>query len=142
MPTAADVLAPFRSQTHIPLADDELASLLLTFPACCVAMADGRFDDEERRFILGVCESLGQEGADDPLASKLAAADRYACLMQFLARRAEFEATILAAIRGEVAREPSTLPLIREMLEGAAEAAGDVSEVERREIRRILEAIS
>ena len=62
--------------------------------------------------------------------------------MQFLARRAEFEATILAAIRGEVAREPSTLPLIREMLEGAAEAAGDVSEVERREIRRILEAIS
>ena len=75
------ILAPFRAALHTDLDDESLASILLTYPACAVAFADGVFDDAERMFILEVCEQLADAGDDrsDP-AARLAVADRYAIL--------------------------------------------------------------
>ena len=105
------ILAPFRAALHTDLDDNALASILLTYPACAVAFADGVFDDAERMFILEVCEQLADAGDDrsDP-AVRLAVADRYAVLMQLVRRREELDAPILGAIRDECQRDPATAP--------------------------------
>lgn len=143
MATLKETIAPFRAQLRTTLDDADLASLLLTFPACLVADADGNFDRAEQRFVMEVCERLGEDRATpDEADRRLTAADRYACLMQLLARRTELEGPIFKAIRTEVSRDPSTLPLVRDMLDGAAEASGKVTPSERAEIQRILSAIT
>lgn len=141
MTDLATALAPFRESVLTQLSDEDLASVLLTYPACCVAVADGTFDDDERLFILEVCENLGD--SDDPSSpqARLAAADRYACLMQLMEHRKTVDAQVLAALKAEVAQDSATGDLIRDMLEGAALASGDATAVERKEISRIHAAI-
>lgn len=136
------ILAPFRAALHTDLDDESLASILLTYPACAVAFADGVFDDAERMFILEVCEQLADAGDDrsDP-AVRLAVADRYAILMQLVQRREEFDASILGAIKDECQRDPATVDLVLGMLSGAAECSGGTSDVEQQEIDRIASAI-
>ena len=39
---------------EVPLDDNELMSVLMTYPACLVAAADGVVDETERLFLLNV----------------------------------------------------------------------------------------
>ncbi len=132
------ILAPFREALHADLPDETLASLLLTYPACSVAFADGEFDQDERLFVLEVCEQLADtDGYHSDPATRLAVADRFAILMQLVQRRGELEDSILRALRDECQRDPATVELITGMLVGAAECSGGISGVEQAEIDRI-----
>lgn len=136
----SEVLRPFRDAVLTDLSDEDLASVLLSYPACCVAIADGHFDEAERLFMLEVCERLGDQDPSDP-SGRLATAERFACLVQLVARRSELDSLILGALRAECSRDPDTREQILAMLEGAAEASGGTSDTERTEIARIRAAL-
>jgi len=140
--STAALLARVRADSNCHLSDQDLQSVLLSYPACLVAHSDGEFDEEERLFLLEVSELMGEEGDSETPQGRLAASERYALLHWLLINRNEFEAPILQAIRDEIARDVETLPIITAMMVGMAEASDGISEAETSEIERITAAIS
>ena len=140
--SAAALMAHVRECSGCQLTDEDLQSVLLSFPVCLVAHSDGLFDEQERLFLLEISELLGEEGDLDSIQGRLAAAERYSLFHWLLVNKDELEEPILLALREEVRLDPETLPTLVSQLEGMAEISGGTSEVEAAEIERIKTALS
>ena len=126
---------------QVPLGDDELISVLLTYPACLVAAADGIIDVAERLFLLNVAEELGDGDVDQSPDRRLRSAERYRAFMWLLNEKDKCDALILDSIKEFLKVNEETVAHIKEMVWGMADASDGVSQEEKDEISRIYTAL-
>ena len=131
----------YGDRSDVPLDDADLISVLLTFPACLVAAADGEIDVTERLFLLNISEELGSEDVGQSPNARLESSERYRAFMWLLNERASYETPILQAIREFLVENPASVVHLRDMLWGMAEASEGISQVEMAEINRICDAL-
>ena len=127
--------------SEVYLDDHDLASILLTFPACLIAAADGNVDTAERLFLLNVSDSLGDGDVNQSSEERLKSAERFRAFMWLLNERENYEEEILNAIKLFLNQQPDSKKDISNMMWGMAESSDGVSEDEKKEILRISEAI-
>ena len=133
--------ALYGEKNEVPLDDENLISVLLTFPAAMVAAIDGKVDETERLFLLNISEELG---VDDPATShkaRLEAAERYRAFMWLLNEQESYEEIIFDGIKLLIEENSETGEHIKNMLWGMADASEGVSESEHNEISRITETL-
>lgn len=122
---------------EVPLTDDELISVCLTFPGALVAACDGNFDAAERLTMLDISESLGDGDAATDSDARLSAAERYRAFMWFLDNKSEVEDLIFDGIKQIISIDDNAGPNLVNMLYEIADVSDGLSEVELNEIGRI-----
>ena len=125
----------------VPLDDNDLISVLLTYPACLVAAADGVVDEAERLFLLNVSEALGDGDVSDSPIGRVKSAERYRAFMWLLNEKDTCDQIILDGLNDFLKSNPETADQIKEMIWGMGEASDGVSEEEKAEIGRICAAV-
>ena len=125
----------------VPLEDNELLSVLLTYPACLVAAADGVIDVAERLFLLNVSEELGDGDVSNSPERRLRSAERYRAFMWFLTEKDKCDQIILDGLKDFLKSNQESAKQIKEMVHGMAEASDGTSEIEKKEISRICAAL-
>ena len=125
----------------VPLDDENLISVILTFPAAMVAAIDGNVDETERLFLLSISENLGSDDPGTSHTARLEAAERYRAFMWLLCEKDTYEKDIFDGIKFLINENQQTGDHIKSMLWGMAEASEGVSESENKEILRITEAL-
>ena len=125
----------------VPLSDNDLLSVLLTYPACLVAGADGVVDEAERLFLLNVSEELGDGDVSESPERRLAFSERYRAFMWLLNEKETCDQMILEGLKDFLESNTETAEQIKEMVWGMAEASAGVSEAEKIEIDRICAAL-
>jgi uncharacterized tellurite resistance protein B-like protein len=131
----------YGEENDVPLNDKDLLSVLLTFPAAMVAVADEEVDETERMFLLKISEQLGDDDAGTSHRARLESAERYRAFMWLLNEQKRFEEPILNGIKILIQENPDVGEKITNMLWGVAESSDGVSESEQKEISRITEAL-
>jgi len=126
---------------EVPLDDNDLLSVLLTYPACLIAAADGVVDEAERLFLLNVSENLGDGDVSGSPSSRMQSAERYRAFMWLLNEKDNCDEIILDGLKEFLKFNPNTSNHIKEMMWGMAEASDGESEVEKTEISRIYTAL-
>ena len=124
------------------LDNDELASVLLTYPACLIAAADGNVDEAERLFLLNISEELGEVDVSKSHEARLKSAERFRAFMWLLNERKKYDHKILNGIALFLKDNPESKVHIKNMMWGMAEASQGVSAVEKNEIARISKILS
>ena len=127
---------------EVPLDDEELMSVLMTYPACLVAAADGVVDETERLFLLNVSEELGDSDVSESPEQRLRSAERYRAFMWLLNEKDKTDQIILDGLANFLEINPDATDQIKAMLWGMAEASDGISEQEKREISRIFSALN
>ena len=127
---------------EVPLDDNELMSVLMTYPACLVAAADGVVDETERLFLLNVSEELGDGDVSTSPEQRMRSAERYRAFMWLLNERDQCDHIILEGIKIFLESNQETVEHIKAQLWGIAEASEGTSEVEKQEIARIYSALN
>jgi len=125
----------------VPLSDNDLLSVLLTYPACLVAAADGEVDVAERLFLLNVSEELGGEDVSESPDLRMRAAERYRAFMWLLNEKDKCDQIILDGLKDFLKSNKESANQIKEMVWGMAEASEGTSEIEKVEISRICAAL-
>ena len=125
----------------VPLSDNELMSVLLTYPACLVAAADGVVDTAERLFLLNVSEELGDGNVGDSPELRMRSAERYRAFMWLLNEKDKCDQIILDGLKDFLKSNKESSKQIKAMIWGMAEASEGISEVEKVEISRICTAL-
>ena len=133
--------ALYGEKTLVPLDDENLISVILTFPAAMVAAIDGKVDETERLFLLNISEELGVDDPGTSHKARLEAAERYRAFMWLLNEQESYEKIIFDGIKLLIEENSQTGEHIKNMLWGMAEASEGVSESEQKEISRITEAL-
>jgi len=133
--------ALYGERNDVPLDDENLISVILTFPAAMVAAIDGKVDETERLFLLNISEELGVDDPGTSHKARLEAAERYRAFMWLLNEQENYEKVILDGIKMLIEDNSETGEHINNMLWGIAEASEGVSEIEKNEILRISEAL-
>ena len=133
--------ALYGEKTLVPLDDENLISVILTFPAAMVAAIDGKVDETERLFLLNISEELGVEDPGTSHKARLEAAERYRAFMWLLNEQESYEEIIFDGIKLLIEANTETGEHIKNMLWGMADASEGVSESEQQEISRITEAL-
>ncbi len=133
--------ALYGERNEVPLDDENLISVILTFPAAMVAAIDGKVDETERLFLLNISEELGVEDPGTSHKARLEAAERYRAFMWLLNEQESYEKIIFDGIKILIEDNSETGEHIKNMLWGMAEASEGVSELEKNEISRISEAL-
>jgi tellurite resistance protein len=137
MSSIAKKLEPFRS-----ILNTELASVLMSYPACAVACVDGKLDRAERMLVLEICETFAERYPRPwDAATRLGVADRYALVMQLMIAKERVDGMVLDALRDLHQQDAGILKLVEGLLDAAAARSQSVSDVERREIQRIMSRI-
>ena len=126
---------------EVPLTDDELISVCLTFPGTLVAACDGDFDNDERLTMLDISESLsdGDEATDSD--ARLGSAERYRAFMWLLDNKKDLEDIIFSGIKEIIANDDQASANLVSMLHEVAETSDGISNVEMEEIKRISEKL-
>ena len=133
--------ALYGERNDVPLDDENLISVILTFPAAMVAAIDGKVDETERLFLLNISEELGVEDPGTSHKARLEAAERYRAFMWLLNEQESYEEIIFDGIKLLIEANTETGEHIKNMLWGMADASEGVSESEQQEISRITEAL-
>ncbi len=133
--------ALYGSGNPVPLEKKDLISVLLTFPACLVAAADGVVDVDERLYLMNISESLGEEDNSNSNKARLNTAERYRAFMWFLNNKTSSEDMIFSLIREYIGEIQILQQQLSEMMWGMAEASDGVSESEKTEIKRISDEL-
>ena len=133
--------ALYGERNEVPLDDENLISVILTFPAAMVAAIDGKVDETERLFLLNISEELGSDDPGTSHQARLEAAERYRAFMWLLCEKDTYEKDIFDGIKFLIQENQQTGEHIKNMLWGMAEASEGVSELEKNEISRISEAL-
>jgi len=133
--------ALYGEKTLVPLDDENLISVILTFPAAMVAAIDGKVDETERLFLLNISEELGVEDPGTSHKARLEAAERYRAFMWLLNEQESYEEIIFDGIKLLIEANSETGEHIKNTLWGMADASEGVSESEQQEISRITEAL-
>ena len=133
--------ALYGENTLVPLDDENLISVILTYPAAKVAAIDGKVDETERLFLLNISEELGVEDPGTSHKARLEAAERYRAFMWLLNEQESYEEIIFDGIKLLIEANNETGEHIKNMLWGMADASEGVSESEQQEITRITEAL-
>ena len=133
--------ALYGERNEVPLDDENLISVILTFPAAMVAAIDGKVDETERLFLLNISEELGSDDPGTSHQARLEAAERYRAFMWLLCEKDTYEKDIFDGIKFLIEDNSETGEHIKNMLWGMAEASEGVSESEKNEISRISEAL-
>ena len=89
----------FGKKSSIPLTDNDLISVLLTFPSCLVAAADNEIDTDERLYLMNISESLGDKDVSNSNKARLKSAERYRAFMWLLNEREKYEEFIFSCIK-------------------------------------------
>ena len=126
---------------EVPLSDKEIISVILTFPACLVAAADGNVDQKERLQLMSISEGLGESDVAESDKDRLAAAERYRAFMWLLNEREQCEVFLLDCLKEYYSLHSDTKEQAMEMLQGMAEVSDGVSESEKKEIERLSKAL-
>ena len=100
----------------VPLEDNELMSVLLTYPACLVAAADGVVDTAERLFLLNVSEELGDGNVSDSPELRMRSAERYRAFMWLLCEKDKCDQIILDGLKGFLKSNKEAAKQIKEMI--------------------------
>jgi hypothetical protein len=116
----------------VPLDDENLISVILTFPAAMVAAIDGNVDETERLFLLNISENLGSDDPGTSHTARLEAAERYRAFMWLLCEKDTYEKDIFDGIKFLINENQQTGDHIKSMLWGLAEASEGVSESENK----------
>ena len=127
---------------EVPLDDEELFSVLMTYPACLVAAADGVVDETERLFLLNVSEELGDGDVSESPERRVRSAERYRAFMWLLNERDKCDQIILDVLKSFLESNAETVEHIKAMVWGIAEASDGTSEEEKKEIARIYSALN
>ena len=85
----------FGAKNEVPLTGNDLISVILTFPACLVAAADGLVDEQERMYLLSISEGLGDDDCTTSDKARLFGAERYRAFMWLLNERENCEEKIV-----------------------------------------------
>ena len=125
----------------VPIDDNDLLSVLLTYPACLVAAADGVIDETERLFLLNVSEELGDGDVSDSPVRRVKSAERYRAFMWLLNEKDTNDQMILDGLKDFLKSNPEASDQIKEMVWGMADASDGISEEEKVEISRICAAL-
>ena len=125
----------------VPIDDNDLLSVLLTYPACLVAAADGVIDETERLFLLNVSEELGGGDVSDSPVRRVKSAERYRAFMWLLNEKDTCDQMILDGLKDFLKSNPEASDQIKEMVWGMADASDGISEEEKVEISRICAAL-
>ena len=134
--TPQEVVELARTLAPTFLPDARLQDILMTLPAGLVAICDGEFDADEKRFVYSMCLSLVEDAGDEE-ARQFEVAETYSVLLALLHRKSDIEAKLFDAMRSEIARDVDFGPLLVSMLQGVAECSEGVSPQESAEIERI-----
>jgi len=116
---------------EVPLGDNDLLSVLLTYPACLVAAADGKVDEAERLFLLNVSEELGDGDVSDSPSGRMQSAERYRAFMWLLNEKNKCDKIILDGLKEFLKLNPETSDQIKEMVWGMADASDGISDAGR-----------
>lgn len=122
---------------QVPLSDEDLISVCLSFPGALVAACDGDFDDAERLVMLDVSEKLGDGNIAEDSSARLKSAEIYRAFMWLLDNKVELEDLIFSGLKEFLKENKETAQQITEMLYEVADVSDGISEVEQKEINRI-----
>tara|TARA_B100001027_G_C16265869_1_gene332046 strand:- start:3217 stop:3666 length:450 start_codon:yes stop_codon:yes gene_type:complete len=122
---------------QVPLSEEELISVCLSFPGALVAACDGDFDDAERLVMLDVSEVLCNGNIAEDSSARLKSAEIYRAFMWLLDNKAELEDLIFSGLKEFLKDNNETSQQITEMLYEVADVTDGISEVEQKEIDRI-----
>ena len=126
---------------QVPLSDDEIISVCLTFPGALVASCDGNFDDNERLLMLDVSESLGEDDVASDSKARLASAERDRAFMWLLDNKKDLEDIIFSGIKEIISNDNKASGHLVSMLHEVAETSDGISNIEMEEIKRISEKL-
>ena len=126
---------------NVPLSDDEIISVCLTFPGALVAACDGNFDDDERLVMLDISETLGESDVASDSKARLASAERYRAFMWLLDNKKDVEDIIFSGIREIISNDDQASVNLVSMLHEVAETSDGISNIEMEEIKRICELL-
>lgn len=131
----------YGASVDVPLTDDELISVCLTFPGALVAASDGDFDTKERLLMLDISETLsdGDEATDSD--ARLGSAERYRAFMWLLDNKNDVEDLIFEGIRLIISEDSQASSNLLNMLYEVAEVSDGVSDIEFNEINRICKLL-
>lgn len=124
---------------NMSLSDEDLMSVILTYPACLVAAADGEVDETERLYLLSMSESLGDDDASKSDKARLEAAERYRAFMWLLSQGSEIESMLINLIKPFCFADENLKSQISASMLGVAEASDGVSEAESAKMLQLSE---
>ena len=127
----------YGESVKVPLSDEDLISVCLSFPGALVAACDGDFDDAERLVMLDVSENLGDGNIAEDSSARLKSAEIYRAFMWLLDNKVELEDLIFSGLKEFLKENKETAQQITEMLYEVADVSDGISEVEQKEINRI-----
>ncbi len=122
---------------QVPLSEEDLISVCLSFPGALVAACDGDFDDAERLVMLDVSEELCDGNIAEDASARLKSAEIYRAFMWLLDNKAELEDLIFSGLKEFLKENKETSQQITEMLYEVANVSDGISEIEQKEIDRI-----
>lgn len=131
----------YSDRAEVPLDDNDIVSVLLTYPACMVAAADGVVDQKERAFLLDVSEQLSNEDAINSSAVRLKSTELYRAFMWLLENKNEVEEDLLVLLKDFLSFNPETKKQILEVMREVASISDGTSQEELDEINRICLAL-
>tara|TARA_B100000989_G_scaffold148531_1_gene110703 strand:+ start:2477 stop:2935 length:459 start_codon:yes stop_codon:yes gene_type:complete len=126
----------YGSDVPVPLSDNEIISVILTYPACLIASSDGRVDDAERLFLMSISEILGDNDSSSA-ENRLQAAERYRAFMWLLNSGEDTENFILSNLAMFCEESQDLQNQILSSMNGVAESSEGVSELELDKINEI-----
>ena len=127
----------YGESVKVPLSDEDLISVCLSFPGALVAACDGDFDDAERLVMLDVSENLGDGNIAEDSSARLKSAEIYRAFMWLLDNKVDCEDLIFSGLKEFLKENKETAQQITEMLYEVADVSDGISEVEQKEINRI-----
>ena len=132
----------YGESVKVPLSDEDLISVCLSFPGALVAACDGDFDDAERLVMLYVSENLGDGNIAEDSSARLKSAEIYRAFMWLLDNKVDLEDLIFSGLKEFLNDNKETSQQITEMLYEVADVSDGISEVEQKEINRITSLLN
>jgi len=122
---------------QVPLSEEDLISVCLSFPGALVAACDGILMTRKRLVMLDVSEELCDGNIAEDASARLKSAEIYRAFMWLLDNKAELEDLIFSGLKEFLKENKETSQQITEMLYEVANVSDGISEIEQKEIDRI-----
>jgi uncharacterized membrane protein YebE (DUF533 family) len=132
----------YHSETKTILSFEQFTSIVMSFPALCVALADGIIDKEERFFLASISESLVNDDYSNPQEKLLYTSEFYHQLLHLSNNLGHWKEKMLSLLTESLKEDSEGKDFIKKMMFDVAESSNGIDDAERKIIEELQKKLN
>jgi uncharacterized membrane protein YebE (DUF533 family) len=132
----------YKFETKTILNFEQFSSLVMSFPAIFVALADGVIDKEERFFLASISESLVGDDYSNPQEKLLYTSEFYHQLLHLSNNLERWKDKILYLLKESLNEDSEGKDFIKKMMFDVAESSNGIDDGERKIIEELFKKLN